>query len=82
MLKRMVLELGGNNALIVLDDADVEPRSTTPHSARCSTKVRSAWRPVAIWSTSLADEYVERLAAYAKSLVVGNPRSPTYRLAR
>ena len=42
-LKKVSLELGGNNALIVLDDADLEVASSAPApGARSCTRARSA----------------------------------------
>ena len=42
LLKRVHLELGGNSALIVLEDADLQPASARPRSARSSIRARSA----------------------------------------
>ncbi len=73
-LKRVSLELGGNNALIVLDDADLEVASSAGawgaflHQGQvCMTAGRH------IVLESVADEYIERLAARATNLPVGNP---------
>lgn len=73
-LKRVSLELGGNNALIVLDDADLEAASSAGawgsflHQGQvCMTAGRH------IVLESVADEYLDRLAARAKNLPVGDP---------
>lgn len=73
-LKRVSLELGGNNALIVLDDADLEVASSAGawgsflHQGQvCMTAGRH------IVLSSVADEYVERLASRAANLPVGDP---------
>ncbi|MFF8894848.1 benzaldehyde dehydrogenase [Brevibacterium casei] len=73
-LKRVSLELGGNNALIVLDDADLEAASSAGawgsflHQGQvCMTAGRH------IVLESVADEYIDRLAARAANLPVGNP---------
>lgn len=73
-LKRVSLELGGNNALIVLDDADLDVASSAGawgaflHQGQvCMTAGRH------IVLESVADEYVERLAARAANLPVGDP---------
>ena len=73
-LKRVSLELGGNNALIVLDDADLEVASSAGawgaflHQGQvCMTAGRH------IVLESVADEYLDRLAARAKNLPVGDP---------
>ncbi|MDR7304242.1 benzaldehyde dehydrogenase [Haloactinomyces albus] len=73
-LKRAHLELGGNSALVVLDDADLDRAMSTAawgsffHQGQiCMTTGRH------LVHTSLYDEYVERLADKAKNLPVGNP---------
>ncbi|MFJ7204273.1 aldehyde dehydrogenase family protein [Streptomyces sp. NPDC098789] len=73
-LKRAHLELGGNSALIVLADADVEAAVAQAswgsffHQGQiCMTAGRH------LVHASLYDEYVERLAARAEALVVGDP---------
>lgn len=73
-LKRVSLELGGNNALIVLGDADLDVASSAGawgaflHQGQvCMT----AGRHVVV--ESVADEYIDRLARRASALAVGNP---------
>lgn len=73
-LKRAHLELGGNSALIVLDDADVDEAVTLAafgtffHQGQiCMTTGRH------IVAENLYDDYVERLAAKAAHLPVGDP---------
>ncbi|MGD0607318.1 MAG: benzaldehyde dehydrogenase [Streptosporangiaceae bacterium] len=73
-LKRVSLELGGNNALIVLDDADIDVASSAGawgsflHQGQvCMTAGRH------IVLEAVAGEYLERLAERAKNLPVGNP---------
>ncbi|WP_340374314.1 benzaldehyde dehydrogenase [Streptomyces sp. SS7] len=73
-LKRAHLELGGNSALIVLEDADLDAVISTAawgsffHQGQiCMTTGRH------LVHASLHDEYVERLAAKAESLAVGDP---------
>ncbi len=75
-LKRVSLELGGNNALIVLDDADLEVASSAGawgaflHQGQvCMTAGRH------IVLESVADEYLERLAKRAANLPVGDPHT-------
>ncbi|WP_243711103.1 aldehyde dehydrogenase family protein [Actinomadura sp. KC216] len=81
MLKRVVLELGGNNAYIVLDDADLAMAvnnaawgSLLHHGQICMATGRH------LVHESLADEYVERLTAYVRSLAVGDPTRPEVRV--
>ncbi|OIJ66499.1 aldehyde dehydrogenase family protein [Streptomyces mangrovisoli] len=73
-LKRAHLELGGNSALVVLEDADIEAVISTAawgsffHQGQiCMTTGRH------LVHRSLYDEYVDRLAARADSLAVGDP---------
>ncbi len=73
-LKRAHLELGGNSAMVVLDDADVEEAVTLAafgtffHQGQiCMTTGRH------IVHERLYDEFVERLAEKASHLHVGDP---------
>ncbi|MFJ4478667.1 benzaldehyde dehydrogenase [Streptomyces xanthochromogenes] len=73
-LKRAHLELGGNSALVVLADADLEGAVAQAawgsyfHQGQiCMTTGRH------LVHDSLYDEYVERLAAKAEALTVGDP---------
>ncbi|MEV2275310.1 benzaldehyde dehydrogenase [Nocardiopsis sp. NPDC049922] len=73
-LKRAHLELGGNSAFIVLDDADLDAAvglgawGSFLHSGQiCMASGRH------LVHSSLAGEYVERLAAKAEALPVGDP---------
>jgi benzaldehyde dehydrogenase (NAD) len=75
-LKRAHLELGGNSALIVLDDADVDAAVNLAawgsffHQGQiCMTTGRH------LVSDRLHDEFVEKLAAKASHLPVGDPAS-------
>lgn len=73
-LKRAHLELGGNSALIVLDDADLDGAvglgawgSFFHQGQICMTSGRH------LVHEAVYDEYVERLAVKADSLSVGDP---------
>jgi len=73
-LKRVHLELGGNSALIVLDDADVDAAvnlaawgSFFHQGEICMTTGRH------LVHTRLHDEFVDKLAAKALHLPVGDP---------
>ncbi|MDL2075974.1 benzaldehyde dehydrogenase [Streptomyces sp. GXMU-J15] len=73
-LKRAHLELGGNSALVVLEDADIDAVISTAawgsffHQGQiCMTTGRH------LVHRSLYPQYVERLAAKADSLAVGDP---------
>jgi benzaldehyde dehydrogenase (NAD) len=74
MLKKAALELGGNNAQVVLEDADLDIASSCGawgsflHQGQiCMQTGRH------LVHRSVADEYIERLANRAKTLVCGNP---------
>ena len=73
-LKRVQLELGGNNALIVLPGADVAKAASAAafgsflHQGQiCMTTGRH------IVHSSIYDEFVEALGEKAKNLPIGNP---------
>jgi benzaldehyde dehydrogenase (NAD) len=73
-LKRAHLELGGNSALVVLDDADVDQAvglaafgSFFHQGQICMTTGRH------LVHASLHEDFVERLAARAAALTVGDP---------
>jgi benzaldehyde dehydrogenase (NAD) len=74
LLKRVALELGGNNALIVLDDADVDAASSAGawgsflHQGQiCMTAGRH------LVHESLVEEYLAKLTERAERLPLGNP---------
>lgn len=74
MLKKVALELGGNNAIIVLDDADVDAASSSGawgsflHQGQiCMQTGRH------LVHRSIAAQYAEKLAARAEKLQVGDP---------
>ena len=73
-LKRVSLELGGNNALVILDDADLDQAAMIGawsswhyQGQTCITAGRH------IVARGLHDAYVEALAARAKAIAVGDP---------
>ena len=74
--KRVSLELGGNNAFVVLDDADVDAASMVGAwsafhymGQTCITAGRH------IVARNLFDDYVERMAARAKGIELGDPNT-------
>lgn len=74
LLKRAHLELGGNNALVVLDDVDVDAAASAGawgsflHQGQiCMTTGRH------LVHANIYDEYVETLAEKAKRIPTGNP---------
>ena len=73
LLKKVSLELGGNNALVVLDDADLEEAAmiaawSTFHyqGQTCITAGRH------IVDRQVVQDYVDRLSARASAITVGN----------
>jgi len=73
-LKRIILELGGNSPLVVLEDADIEAASSAGawgsfiHQGQVCLAVSRH-----IVHESIADDYVKALAERASHLPVGNP---------
>jgi acyl-CoA reductase-like NAD-dependent aldehyde dehydrogenase len=76
-LKRIVLELGGYNPLIVLADADIEYAVEAAafgafmHQGQVCMNARKA-----IVAEEVYDEFVERLVAKAGTITVGDPSDP------
>jgi aldehyde dehydrogenase (NAD+) len=75
-LKRVALELGGKDALIVLDDADLERAvgAATFGSFMHAGQICMSTERILVDAT-VAEEFTERLAAKAAELGVGDPRS-------
>jgi acyl-CoA reductase-like NAD-dependent aldehyde dehydrogenase len=76
-LKRMVLELGGQNPLLVLDDADVGYAVDAAcfgaffHQGQICMSTRRI-----LVDRHVADEFVDRMAAKTATLKAGNPAEP------
>lgn len=76
-LKRLVLELGGHNPLIVLADADLDYAVDASafgaflHQGQICMSTRRI-----IVERPIADSFVERLTAKTRGLKVGDPREP------
>jgi acyl-CoA reductase-like NAD-dependent aldehyde dehydrogenase len=76
-LKRMVLELGGQNPLLVLDDADVGYAVDAAcfgaflHQGQICMSTRRI-----LVDRAVADEFTDRLVAKTASLKAGNPGEP------
>ncbi|MET8632902.1 aldehyde dehydrogenase family protein [Streptomyces sp. NPDC004074] len=77
LFKRSVLELGGNSALVVLDDADVDYAVDAAVFSRYvhQGQVCMAANRVLV-DRSLQAEFTEKFVAKVKSLKVGDPRDP------
>jgi acyl-CoA reductase-like NAD-dependent aldehyde dehydrogenase len=75
LLKRCVLELGGKDALIVLDDADIERavNAATFGSFMHQGQICMAVERIIV-DRKIADAFTEQFVANAKKLKSGNPR--------
>jgi len=75
--KRQVLELGGNDPLIVLEDADIEEAATlaVAGSYRNSGQRCTAVKRLLV-HTAVADRFVELLVAKTRAVVCGDPMDP------
>jgi putative phosphonoacetaldehyde dehydrogenase len=76
--KRIVLELGGNDPLIVMEDADLDKaadlavQGATKNSGQRCTAVKRI-----LVVESVADEFVEKVLPRARALKAGDPMDPT-----
>ncbi len=76
-LKKVVLELGGSDPFIVLDDADVEAASTGAVAGRFINNGQSCICAKRFFvAKQIADEFLDRFISKTKSLKVGDPLSP------
>ena len=75
-LKRVSLELGGKSPNVVFADADLGPATTAALAIFGNCGQRCNARTRIIVERSIHAELVERLAAGAEALVVGDPRDP------
>ncbi|MBJ6639696.1 aldehyde dehydrogenase family protein [Streptomyces sp. DHE7-1] len=75
--KRAVLELGGNSALVVLDDADIDYAVDAAVFSRYvhQGQVCMAANRVLV-DRSVAEEFTEKFVAKVRTLKVGDPRDP------
>ncbi|MER5911662.1 aldehyde dehydrogenase family protein [Streptomyces sp. NPDC001982] len=75
--KRSVLELGGNSAIVVLDDADLDYAVDAAVFSRYvhQGQVCMAANRVLV-DRSIADEFTEKFVAKVSSLKVGDPSDP------
>ncbi|MER6456880.1 aldehyde dehydrogenase family protein [Streptomyces sp900105245] len=75
--KRAVLELGGNSALVVLDDADIDYAVDAAVFSRFvhQGQVCMAANRVLV-DASVADEFTEKFVDKVRTLKVGDPRDP------
>jgi succinate-semialdehyde dehydrogenase/glutarate-semialdehyde dehydrogenase len=81
-LKKCVLELGGSDPFIVLEDADIENSVKTAAASRflnCGQVCISAKRFIIV--KSVKDEFEERFRLIVEALVAGDPFDPNTRIA-
>jgi aldehyde dehydrogenase (NAD+) len=75
--KRSVLELGGNNALVVLDDADIDYAVDAAVFSRFVHQGQACMAANRVLvDRSVADEFTEKFVAKVKSLKTGDPSDP------
>ncbi len=76
-LKKSVLELGGSDAFVVLDDADVDQaveKAVLGRFSNMGQACTSAKRFIVM--DKIADEFLEKLTGKIKNLKVGDPMDP------
>jgi putative phosphonoacetaldehyde dehydrogenase len=75
--RRIVLELGGNDPIIVMEDADIEEAATlaTQGSYKNSGQRCTAVKRMLVHE-KVADEFVEKLVAKTRSWSYGDPMDP------
>ncbi len=81
-LKKSVLELGGSDAFIVLEDADLDAAvkvAVTSRYLNCGQSCIAAKRFIPV--ADIADEFVERFRQAVDALVPGNPLDVSVTLA-
>ncbi len=80
-IKKTVLELGGNNAFIVLDDADIDKAVETGVKARMQNGGQSCIAAKRfIIHENIFDEYIEKFVEKMKQITPGDPASSETRL--
>ena len=75
--KRQVLELGGNDPIVVMEDADIEEAATlaTAGSYKNSGQRCTAVKRMLVHET-VHDDFVERLVAKSRAWAYGDPMDP------
>ncbi|MEB3370097.1 aldehyde dehydrogenase family protein [Saccharopolyspora mangrovi] len=76
-VKKSVLELGGSDAFVVLDDADVDAASTAAVKARFTNSGQSCvCAKRFLIAHSIAEEFTRQFVAKTRALTVGDPTAP------
>ena len=80
-VKRVIIEMGGKNAIIVDDDADLDEAVPASSPARLAIRAKNA-RPVRAASCvgAVYDAFLKRLVEAARSLKVGPAEDPATRI--
>src|SRR5699024_11705054 len=74
LLKRCHLELGGNNALVVLPGAEVRPATSAGAFGSCMHQGQICMTTGRhLVHESIAEDYIEQLASRARSLLERDP---------
>ena len=76
-LKKSVLELGGNDALIILEDADIDKAVEWAITGRINNNGEcciASKRFIAV--EAIADEFLEKFKEKMENLVIGDPMDP------
>ena len=80
-LKKVQLEMGGKNPVVVLEDADLDLAATsTVQGAFGSAGERCTATSRVVVMDSVADRFVDKVASQASKLTVGNPLDPDTRV--
>ncbi|HSB46957.1 MAG TPA: NAD-dependent succinate-semialdehyde dehydrogenase [Candidatus Bilamarchaeum sp.] len=73
-IKKVVLELGGSDPYVVLDDADLEKCAATAVTARFQNAGQSCIAAKRfIVHSKIAEQFIEEFSGRAKALVMGDP---------
>ncbi len=73
-LTKSVLELGGSDAMLVLDAADVDAMARTAAKARLSNSGQACNSPKRMFvADAIHDEFVEKVTQHVAATVVGDP---------
>jgi succinate-semialdehyde dehydrogenase/glutarate-semialdehyde dehydrogenase len=81
MLKKVVLELGGNDALVVFEDADLKAAAKAAADSRlrnCGQACNAAKRYLV--HESVKDKFVELLKEEYNKYIPGNPKNPSVQM--
>ncbi len=76
-VKRLQLELGGKNPVIILDDADIDKAAAQTMTAQYKNCGQICASPGRIYvHEKVYDEFLEKFIVGAKKVITGNPADP------